>query len=72
MKILTSKQEYEGDIVTEILNKVEEDIRKYVESLNTPENIGYHKNELLIKCCFTKSLQIIEENGIRYYENINK
>jgi hypothetical protein len=59
------------------------EIKKYVLSLNTKDNIVYKENELLILSCFSKSMEIIEsfleiekqqiidayEFGDTYYEN---
>ena len=55
-----------------IISKIELDIKKYVRSLNKPENIIYQENKLLIMSCFSKALEIIEENQIQYHETINK
>lgn len=59
------------------------EIKKYVLSLNTKDNIVYKENGLLILSCFSKSMEIIEsflekekqqiidanEYGTIHYEN---
>jgi hypothetical protein len=42
------------------LEKSIKEIKKYVLSLDTKDNIVYKENELLILSCFSKSLEIIE------------
>jgi hypothetical protein len=46
----------------DIIKKTRNDIKAYVRSLNTPENIVYQENELLILSCFAKVQEILEEN----------
>jgi hypothetical protein len=43
----------------EIENKIIEDIKNYVKSLNTPDNEVYKNNEFLIMSCFAKACEII-------------
>lgn len=43
-----------------VIKKIEQDIKDYVRSLNTPDNEVYKNNELLILSCFSKCLEIIE------------
>ena len=38
------------------------DIKDYVKSLDTPDNIVYAQNELLIMSCFAKAMEILESN----------
>lgn len=45
-----------------VIEKTRNDIKAYVRSLNTPENIVYQENELLILSCFAKAQEILEEN----------
>jgi len=44
-----------------VIKKIEQDIKDYVRSLNTPDNEVYKNNELLILSCFSKCLEIIEQ-----------
>ena len=39
-----------------------QDIKDYVNSLNTPDNKIYKENELLIMSCFSKTMEILETN----------
>jgi hypothetical protein len=45
-----------------IIKKTRNDIKAYVKSLNTPDNIVYQENELIILSCFAKVQEILEEN----------
>lgn len=45
----------------EILDNIINDIKKYVKSLDLPDNIVFREDELLIMSCFSKSLEIIEK-----------
>ena len=56
-------------IIIEMFGKISQDIKEYVRSLNTLENEVYRENELLIMSCFTKALEIIEENGKLLFHN---
>jgi hypothetical protein len=48
----------------DLIKKIEQDIKDYVRSLNTPDNEVYKQNEMLILSCFSKCLEIIEQAGI--------
>jgi hypothetical protein len=43
--------------------KTMQDIKDYVKSLDTPENVVYQQNSLLIMSCFHKALEILENNS---------
>jgi|GEM_PF-1066499 len=43
------------------LQKIMKAIKDYVRSLNTPDNIVYKENELLIQSCFSKAMEIVEQ-----------
>lgn len=46
---------------TALLKSIQ-DIKDYVNSLNTPDNKVYQENELLIMSCFSKAMEILEAN----------
>jgi len=46
----------------DIFKKTRNDIKDYVKSLNTPDNVVYQNNELLILSCFSKAQEILEAN----------
>lgn len=48
----------------DVIKKIEQDIKDYVRSLNTPDNEVYKNNELLILSCFSKCLEIIEQADV--------
>lgn len=43
--------------------KIIQDIKYYVKSLNRPDNKIYQENELLILSCFSKAMEIVEDNS---------
>jgi len=47
----------------EIERKTMQDIKDYVNSLDTPDNDVYQQNSLLIMSCFSKAIEFIEENA---------
>lgn len=48
----------------EIIRQIEQNIKSYVKSLDTPENGMYKDHGFLIDCCFSKALEIIEQTEI--------
>lgn len=42
------------------MEKIINEIKEYVKSLDNPDNVVYRENELLIKSCFSKAMEIIE------------
>lgn len=43
--------------------KTIQDIKNYVLFLDTPDNIIYQENSLLIMSCFAKAIELIEDNS---------
>ena len=42
------------------MERIINEIKEYVKSLDTPDNVVYKENELLIKSCFSKAMEIVE------------
>lgn len=42
-------------------------IKDYVRSLDTPDNVVFQENKLLIMACFNKAMEIIESNAQAAY-----
>ncbi len=46
-------------------DKIFQDIKDYVKSLNVPDNKIYQENNILIMSCFSKAMEIIESNIVK-------
>jgi hypothetical protein len=45
-------------------DKIIQKIKDYVKSLDTPDNEVYQENSLLIMSCFSKAMEIVENNSV--------
>lgn len=48
--------------MNQIHAKMIQDVKDYVKSLDTPQNITYQLNKTIIQECFSRSIEIIEQN----------
>ena len=61
--LLTGIENYLNELQESPYKRISMKIKEYVRSLDTPDNTIYKEHSLLIKSCFSKALEIIEEES---------